>query len=116
MSDADKENWTAIDLNGTGVSMYPAPTSSMMSDIANTDTDAKNGWSTAKGQIHSLEGNLGQGPMGGPFREQYNPAATQLTQAINSMTTNLSSISKTGTEAVPMYIQADLAAGYHFEF
>jgi|SRR4051794_22094293 hypothetical protein len=109
-------NWTAIDLNGTGVSMYPAPTSKNMADIAGTNTDAQNGWSTAKGQIDSLEGKLGQGPMGGPFREQYNPAATQLTSAIDTMTTNLGKISKTGADAVPIYVQADLAAGYHFEF
>jgi hypothetical protein len=109
-------NWTAIDLNGTGVSMYPAPTSQNMADIATTNTDAQGGWSTAKGQIGSLEGKLGQGPMGGPFREQYNPAATQLTDAIDSMTTNLGKISKAGTDAVPMYVEADAVAGQHFEF
>ncbi|MFL6124499.1 hypothetical protein [Actinophytocola sp.] len=116
MSDEDKSSWSAIDLNGTGVSMYPAPTAKNMADVADTDTGARDGWSKGKGAISSLEGKLGQGPMGGPFREQYNPAATQLTTAINNMVANLSQVSKAGTDAVPMYIQADLAAGYHFEF
>jgi hypothetical protein len=116
MSGQDGENWTAIDLNGTGVSMYPAPTSKNMGDVANTNTDARNGWSTGKGQIGSLEGKLGQGPMGGPFREQYNPAATRLTGAIDAMTASLDKISRAGSEAVPIYVQADLVAGQHFEF
>ncbi|HYQ61926.1 hypothetical protein [Actinophytocola sp.] len=116
MTDPDGEHWTAIDLNGTGVSMYPAPTSKNMGDVANTNTDAQNGWGTAKGQIGSLEGKLGQGPMGGPFREQYNPAATQLTGAIDAMTASLGKIAQAGSEAVPMYVQADLVAGQHFEF
>jgi hypothetical protein len=108
--------WSAIDLNGTGISMYPAPTSKMMADIAQILTDARGGWDKANGQIHALEGKLGDGPMGKPFRQQYNPAAKQLTKVIDEMVENLSQVSKTGTDAVPMYINADIAAGYHFEF
>jgi hypothetical protein len=107
---------TAIDLNGTGISMYPTPAWKMMTDIAKILTDAQDVWTRASGQIHALEGKLGDGPMGKPFRKQYNPAAKQLDKVVNGMVENLGQVSQTGKDAVPMYINADLQAGYHFTF
>lgn len=106
----------AIDLNGTGISMYPDPTGKMMGDIANILDTLWQTWTTANGKIQSLEGKIGEGPLGEPVKKDYDKAVKQLREIIASVTANLSNLSEAGTKAVPMYIKADLKAGQHLEF
>lgn len=105
-----------IDLNGTGISMFPVPAEKMMGDIAKILTDVWDGWSAADGRIESLEGKLGDGPMGKPIRSQYNPAAKQLREIIAETVEQLSTLSEEGTKAPPIYVDADLQAGQNFSF
>lgn len=111
-----EQGYSAIGLNGTGISMYPVPAERMMNDIAKLLTDARNGWTAAKGRISSLEGKIGEGPMGKPVKEQYEKNVPQIRENIDKLVANLGDISAAGTKAVPMYVQADLDAGQHFEF
>jgi hypothetical protein len=105
-----------IDLNGTGISMFPVPAEKMMADIAKILSDVWDGWNAANGQIQSLEGKLGDGPMGKPVRKQYNPAAEQIRKVISDTVAQLSTLSEEGTKAPPIYVEADLQAGQHFSF
>lgn len=105
-----------IDLNGTGISMYPAPATKMMSDIAQILTDVWDGWTAANGRIESLEGKIGDGPMGKPARAQYNPGAKQIRKIIAETVDQLSKLSEEGTKAPPTYVEADLQAGQYFSF
>jgi hypothetical protein len=109
-------NGRAIDLNGTGISMYPDPAGQMMTDIANVLTNLWDTWTATNGKIESLEGKIGDGPMGEPVKKDYDKAVKQLREIITSVVANLSHLSEAGTKAVPMYIKADLKAGQHFEF
>lgn len=110
------EGWSGIDLNGTGISMYPAPTQKMMGDLAALLKTVRDGWHTSNGKIEGLEGKLGEGPLGEPVKEQYNPAVKQLRESINTMIDRFTKISDQGTKAVPLYVDADFQAGQHFEF
>jgi hypothetical protein len=105
-----------IDLNGTGISMFPAQAAKMMTDIAKILSDTWDGWTAAKGQIDSLEGKLGDGPMGKPMREQYNPAAKQISEIVGTAVAQLSNLSEQGSKAPQIYVDADLQAGQHFSF
>lgn len=110
------EGWTGIDVDGSGIDMYPAPAAKMMGDIATVLTDAKNGWKELSGKIEDLGGKLGDGPMGKPFKKKYDPAAKKLDEIITETLESLQKLSKMGSEAVPIYVQQDQAAGQHFEF
>jgi hypothetical protein len=116
MTNPGQEGWSGVDLNGTGISMYPAPAEKMMIAIANILTAARDGWTAANGKIEGLEGKLGEGPLGEPFRKQYNPAAKELTKSINEMVEQLRKLSESGTKAPPLYVNADFQAGQNFEF
>jgi hypothetical protein len=105
-----------VDLNGTGISMFPVPAEKMMSDIAKILTDVWDGWNTANGRIESLEGKLGDGPMGKPVIKQYNPAVKQIRKVIADTVEQLSTLSEEGTKAPPIYVEADLQAGQNFSF
>jgi hypothetical protein len=105
-----------IDLNGTGISMFPVPATKMMSDIAQILTDVWDGWNAANGRIESLEGKIGDGPMGKPVRNQYNPAVKQIRKVIAETVEQLSKLSEEGTKAPPIYVDADLQAGQNFSF
>jgi hypothetical protein len=105
-----------IDLNGTGISMYPVAATRMMSDIAQILTDVWDGWSAANARIESLEGKIGDGPMGKPTRAQYNPTAKQIREVIAETVDQLSKLSEEGTKAPPIYVDADLQAGQNFSF
>ena len=105
-----------IDLNGTGISMLPAQTQKMMTDIAKILSDTWNGWIAADGKMKSLEGKLGDGPMGKPMRKQYNPAAKQLREVIATAIEQLSKLSEEGGKAPQIYVDADLQAGQNFSF
>lgn len=111
-----EQGHSAIGLNGTGISMYPVPAQRMMTDIAKLLTDARAGWTTGKARISSLEGTIGKGPMGEPVKAQYDENAPTIRDNIDKLVENLGNISEAGTKAVPMYVQADLDAGQHFEF
>lgn len=106
----------AIDLNGTGISMYPDPTGKMMGDIATILNTLWNGWTTTNGRIEGIEGKIGDGPLGEPVKKDYDQAVKQFREIVSSAVANLSNLSEAGTKAVPMYIKADLKAGQHFEF
>lgn len=116
MSTPGEQGWSAVDLNGTGISMYPAPTEKMTNTVATILNNARDGWNAANGRIEDLEGKLGEGPMGKPVIEQYNPAVKQIREIIADTLEQLTKISAAGTKAVPTYVNADLQAGYEFGF
>jgi hypothetical protein len=116
MTNPRDEGWTGISLNGVGIAMYPAPADIMMQDIARILGTARDGWDAANGRIEGLEGKIGQGPLGEPVAQQYNPAAAQLRKYVAEMVENLTKLSDAGTKAVPIYVDADLEAGHHFKF
>ena len=105
-----------IGVGADGIDLYPVPAAKMMSDIAQILTDARDGWSGAKGRISALEGKLGDGPLGEAAMEQYSPAAKQMREIIDDMIKRLGKLSDAGTKAVPTYTGSDLDAGQHFEF
>jgi hypothetical protein len=107
---------TGIDIDGSGIDMYPAPAAQVMVDVATALTNARTAWTSADSRISALEGRLGNGPLGRPVAEQYNPAAAQVREFINDMIGRLSTISGAGTRAVPLYVDTDARAGQHFEF
>lgn len=110
------QGWTGVDVDGAGIDMFPVLAQKMMSDIATALTDAQDGWKASDSRILSLEGKLGEGPMGKPVREQYNPAAKQMREFITQILERLDKLSDAGTKAVPLYVEQDMAAGQHFEF
>lgn len=116
MSTPRDKGWSGIDLNGTGISMYPAPTEQMLIDVATILTTVRDGWHASNGKIEGLEGKLGDGPLGKPVKEQYNPAVKQLRESIDLMVERLGTLSEQGNKAVPLYVDADFKAGHHFEF
>jgi hypothetical protein len=113
---AAEQGWSAIDLNGTGISMYPMPTEKVTNEVARLFREVRDGWAAANSKIESLEGKLGDGPMGKPVREQYNPAVKQIREVVPPTTKQLGKISEAGTKSVPLYVEADLDAGYQFGF
>jgi hypothetical protein len=116
MTNPGKEGWSGVDLNGTGISMYPAPAQAMMTDIANILTAAQDGWKAANDRAKELEGKLGDGPLGRPFMEKYAPQAKQLREIIDDTIEQLDKLSTEGSKAPPLYLQADLEAGQNFGF
>jgi hypothetical protein len=110
------KGWTGIDVDGSGIDMYPAPASQLMSDIHTVLTNALNGWKKLDGKIEDLGGKLGDGPMGKPFKEKYAPAAKKLDEILTETLDSLQKLSKSGNKAVPIYVNQDQAAGQHFEF
>lgn len=116
MSTPREEGWTGVDVDGAGIDMYPAPAQKMMGDIADVLTAARETWTRSNAKMLGLESKLGEGPMGEPMREQYNPAAKQLREFIAEMVQRLARLSDAGTKAVPIYVNQDQAAGQHFEF
>jgi hypothetical protein len=96
--------------------MYPVAATRMMSDIAQILTDVWDGWSAANARIESLEGKIGDGPMGKPVRAQYNPAVKQIREVIAESMNQLSKLSEEGTKAPPLYVETDLQAGQYFSF
>jgi hypothetical protein len=113
---AAEQGWSAVDLNGTGISMYPVPTEKMTNDVAQIFRDVRDGWQKLNGEIESLEGKLGDGPMGKPVREQYNPAVQQIRKHVPKTNKLLGKVSEAGTKSVPLYVEADLDASYQFGF
>jgi hypothetical protein len=105
-----------VDLNGTGISMFPARAEKMMTDIAKILSDTWDGWTAADNKIQSAEGKLGEGPMGKPMRGQYNPAAKQIREVVADAIKQLSILSEAGSKAPQMYVDADLQAGQYFSF
>jgi len=110
------QGWAGVDVDGAGIDMYPAPAGKMMSDIAQVLSDAQTGWAAAKAEIASLEGKLGDGPMGKAMSKKYDPASKKLHELITEMVERLDKLSDAGTKAVPLYVNQDQAAGQHFEF
>jgi hypothetical protein len=111
-----EQGLVGVDVDGAGIDMFPGPAGEMMTRIADALKNARDGWHRAEGRIESLEGKLGDGPMGKEFREQYNPATEKIGEFITDMVERLEKLSKAGTEAVPTYVNQDQAAGQHFEF
>lgn len=111
-----EQGWTGIDVDGSGIDMYPAPAGKMMSDIAAVLTDAQSMWKEKSGRIEELAGRLGDGPMGKPFKKKYDPPAKKISENTTENLKTLADLSKSGTEAVPLYVNQDQAAGTQFEF
>jgi hypothetical protein len=116
VSSPREEGWTGVDVDGSGIDMYPAPAGKMMADIAAVLADAQTAWTAADGRILALEGRLGGGPLGRPVAEQYNPTAQQIREFVTEMLDRLGKLSDSGTKAVPLYVDTDQRAGQHFEF
>jgi hypothetical protein len=116
MTSPGDQGWTGVDIDGSGIDMYPAPAGQMMIDIAQALNAAQTTWDTANERILGLEGGLGNGPLGRPVAEQYNPTAAQIREFVTDMLRRLTGVSETGSKAVPMYIDTDQRAGQHFEF
>jgi hypothetical protein len=110
------QGYTGVDVDGAGIDMYPDPAAKLMTDIADVLTAAKTGWDTGSKKIEDLAGKLGDGPMGKPFKKQYDPAAKALSEFIPDNLERLDKLSDAGTKAVPLYVDQDLAAGQQFEF
>jgi hypothetical protein len=110
------QGYEGLDVDGAGIDMYPEPAETLMVNIADTMTAAKEAWDTISGKIEGLAGKLGDGPMGGPFKEQYEPAWKAISDFVPKHLDRLEKVSKSGTEAVPLYVNHDLAAGQQFEF
>jgi hypothetical protein len=105
-----------VDIDGSGIDMYPEPAAVMMTDIATILTNARNEWNASNGRILALEGGLGNGPLGRPVAAQYNPTADQIREFIQQMISRLDKVSGAGSRAVPLYVDSDVRAGQHFEF
>jgi hypothetical protein len=116
MTSPGAHGWSGVDTNGTGISMYPAPTEKMMNDIAEVLRVTRDSWTEADGKIQDLAGNLGDGPLGKPFKKQYEPTAKKLRELVTDMVGQLSKLSAEGSKAPPLYVAADLKAGQYFEF
>jgi hypothetical protein len=116
MTSPGNQGWSGVDLNGTGISMYPAPAEKMMTDIAEILRTGQEAWSAADGKIEDLQGKLGDGPMGKPFKKQYDPTAKQLRELIKTTMELLGKLSAAGSKAPGIYVEADLQAGQYFGF
>jgi hypothetical protein len=116
MSNPASQGWTGKDVDGAGIDMYPAPAEQMMKDIAAVVTNGKTQWASANGRISSIEGKLGQGPLGRPVAKQYNPTAKQIRDAVNEMLKQTQKLSDAGAKAVPMYVNADETGARYFKF
>lgn len=110
------QGYEGVDIDGGGIDMYPEPAGLMMGRIADVLKAAKEGWDTNSEKIESLAGKLGDGPMGKPFKKQYEPAAKKLSEFIPETLERLKKLSEAGTEAVPLYKKSDQNAGQSFEF
>jgi hypothetical protein len=110
------QGYEGVDVDGAGIDMYPEPAGHLMSNIADTSKNAKDGWDTNIQKIEDLASKLGEGPMGKPFKEQYDPAAKKLKEFVPDHLERLGKLSKSGTEAVPLYVKTDQQAGQQFEF
>lgn len=110
------EGYEGVDIDGGGIDMFPEPAELMMGRIADVLKAAKDGWDTNSKKIESLADKLGDGPMGKPFKKQYEPAAKKLSEFVPENLERLTSLSESGTEAVPLYKNSDHNAGQSFEF
>jgi hypothetical protein len=110
------QGYKGIDIAGDGIDMYPDPAKVLMVNIAKTLTDAQKAWDTSSNKIEGFAGKLGDGPMGKPFKEQYDPAWKAINKFVPQQLERLESLSKSGTDAPPLYEKQDLAAGQQFEF
>lgn len=110
------QGYEGVDVDGAGIDMYPDPAGKMMGDIAEVLRLAKEGWDTNSKKIEDLAGKLGDGPMGKPFKKQYEPAAKKLSEFIPDNLERLETLSDAGTKAVPLYVNTDQQAGQQFEF
>ncbi|TDV40068.1 hypothetical protein [Actinophytocola oryzae] len=105
-----------IDIDGSGIDMYPAPAARMMSEIETVSSDARTEWNSFNPRILDLESRLGNGPLGRPVAAQYNPTAAQIRTYIHTMLNRLNKVSEAGTKAPPLYTDTDMRAGQEFEF
>ncbi|HEX6359391.1 hypothetical protein [Actinophytocola sp.] len=110
------QGYTGVDVDGAGIDMYPDPAAKMMTDIADVFTAVKKGWDTHSKKAEDLAGKLGDGPMGEGFKEQYDPAWDAINKFVPQQVDRLGKLSKSGSEAPPLYVENDLAAGQAFDF
>ncbi|GAB3460392.1 hypothetical protein [Actinophytocola sediminis] len=110
------DGWTGVDVDGAGIDMFPVPAESLMKNIATLVSEIRTQWESTNGTILALESKLGDGPLGRPVAERYNPTAKQLRSFITDMLARTQKLSDAGVRAVPIYVTADNLAGQHFEF
>ncbi|OZM74261.1 hypothetical protein CFN78_03710 [Amycolatopsis antarctica] len=101
--------------SGGNLHMDTAATERAMAALAAAGEDLRTGWETSLSAITSLDGQLGQGPLGQNFLGDYGPAATAIRQAANQCVSGPGRIAAAGQAGIADYAQADTdgAAGFH---
>lgn len=96
-----------IDLNGAGIDMYPGRTDALVSALGAAQGALDEGWEITFGQIETLDGQLGRGPMGRAFAAQYNPAETQIVDGMTTVKGHVDELATEGHTAVQDYVRTD---------
>ena len=96
-----------IDLNGAGIDMFPDQADALVTAIGTAQTTLDGAWQPALGQIMTLSGQLGNGPMGRALAQQYNPAEKTIVDGMTELKRRVDELVADGHKAVQDYIRTD---------
>ncbi|WP_328605802.1 hypothetical protein OG943_38335 [Amycolatopsis sp. NBC_00345] len=97
-----------------GMHMDTGGTTGAMSSLASADAAVEQAWSSARGQIDGIGGQLGQGPLGQAFMAGYRPAVTQIDQTVQTTVTAGMKLAQAGRQSIADYVRADNQAASSF--
>jgi hypothetical protein len=104
-----------IDVDGSGIDMFPGPARQMMARIAQIGSDVTAGWASAVCTISALGFQLGKGPMGREFAQQYKGASDGLATNVDTLNGAVTKLAAAGANAVSQYEKADQQGAHQFQ-
>ena len=90
-----------------GVHMLPTETGDAMRRLGTAGRDLAQAWSTARSNISSFEGQLGQGQFGQAFMARYRAGADHAVAAADKWVIAPGDLAHAGQDSVEIYVAAD---------
>jgi len=96
-----------VNLGGDKIDMYPGATFDAAQLVHDAGSVFGDVWPGLLGAIRTAEGQLGNGPLGAPFREQYNSFEASVTPVAEQVQATYEGLGQAGAKAVATYLELD---------